>query len=975
MGRAVHILAALAVSAAVTPVLAAEKIDYGKMTLDEIRAGVTDLGGTVRVEYPDGGFCLATNVCETPDCKWAMGRKRNPFEKIFVVPAAFYTEAKILVSVDPDPAKDRVFTVRFTRYNETDGCGRAFAGMMNAEVDFDKCEKRRVGDRWEVSVPVDLGDICDLVNGDDEFGTWMNSTMRMGAKYVKPELGVYLDFEVLSRLNAFRGTTDDMRMSPDKKYKSAITVHGAELVKSGAFFRPSFAQPGNVFANDERPETYVTVTPKGGAECELSWTISDAAGAVVRRDSVRIDRERKVTVDLSQPLDGWYALVYELRQDGEKVLTHNASFAILGKDTRTTGIGEGPYGSWSYGGNHYCSRDIDFVGPLFEKIGFRRGEGMQHWPVKERHRYRLSPPAVRWNYKKLADEDRVKDIQRQLDADPNMRMFMVFHEAAPWGYQQAWELSGQSVPNPTNYQCAGWHDPRGPSEANVKRGFERRADRFKNAMEQCAFIRKHFPQLKITIGNSLDCTELIAEVVRAGLPESYVDYMGIETVVRNSLPERFGEFGIQACDLMVQLAERLGFKSWKPNASWETCYRLDALIGAEKQAAWYVRDLLLEQAWRFPDCFIGVMTDCGNMYGGSFWGGSGLCRRAPYAYPKKSYVGVATLTKMLDNVVSARRIPTGDACVYVVEYVRKDGKHVYGVWTSRGTAEVTLSLTRKVSHFDFYGRDAKPLRDGGNWWSRKVTKKSPVVLAGEFAQYVVGDGPAVAAARVGKREFPDNVPPADAKLVKATDDVSEWKMESGTNAVLESMTGPFLPYRTRGDYAVREVVDEERGRCLEIELVKPDMSLTRLIDEYTVLELKEPVKLDGCPETIGAWVKGNSGWGQFYWIIDDNVGRHYSCGVSCGADVFDYDGNVSLCYTGWAYLQLPMSNDSPIRNLSNDGAGNFWNRTLYGKHRKLVGIAFSAKNRPLSLTTHEPYPQKIRVGGIFASDFSGDAGK
>ena len=933
------------------------KPDYAKMTPEEIRAGVTDGEKAVRIVYPKGGFNLATNVCETKDHKWSMGRKRNPFEKVFVVPAEIYRTAKVAVSLDPDPKKDRVFTVRLTRYNDSDGCGRAFAGMMNVEVDFDRCEKRRVGDLWVVTVPLDMGDIVDLVTGEDAFGTWMNNSMRVNPTRVKPELGNYLDFEVLSRLQKFRSTTDDMRMCPDKRFTSAITVHAAELVKAGVRFEPSFAQPGNVFVHGEKPETYVKVTPLAAGDWKLAWTIRDAEGDLIKRESRPISTQPQpstFTVDLAQQRLGWYALDYELFSGDTKILTHHASFALLGEDTRTTRTGEGPYGSWSYGGNHYCSRDIDFIGPLFEKAGFRRGEGMQHWSVEERHKYRLSPPAIRWDRRKLAEKDRIADLRRQTEEDPNVRMFMVFHEDAPWGYQQAWELIGQSVPNPTNYQCAGWHDPRGISDKNRERNFEKRAERHARAMEQCALVRKHFPQLQITLGNSLDCTELIAETVRDGLPESYVDYLGIETVVRNALPEREGDFGVQACDLMVQLARRLGRPSWKPNACWETCYRLDSLIGAEKQAAWYVRDLLVEQAWRFPDSFVGVMTDCGNSYGGSFWGGSGLCRRAPYAYPKKSYVGVATLTKMLDNVVDVRRISTGDACVYAVEYARKDGKCVCALWTSRGMAEVELALAGKANYVDFYGR----------------AKSIPVRKVGEFAQYVVSDGPCVKSVRVGARTFPDNVPPADAKLVKATDMASEWKIEASTNAVLEHMKGPFLPYRTKGEYAVRDVVDPERGKCLEIELVKPDLTLPEIVSEYVVLELAKPVPLTGRPETIGAWVKGNSGWGQFYWILEDVVGRHYSCGVSDGADLFDYDGNVSLCYTGWAYLQLPITDASPVVNLSNNGAGNFWSRSFYGADKKLVGIAFAAKSRPLSLTEHVSHPQKIRVGGIFASDFA-----
>ena len=150
--------------------------------------------------------------------------------------------------------------------------------------------------------------------------------------------------------------------------------------------------------------------------------------------------------------------------------------------------------------------------------------------------------------------------------------------------------------------------------------------------------------------------------------------------------------------------------------------------------------------------------------------------------------------------------------------------------------------------------DVHSSRDGGVW-SNLVTKRNPVVLAGEFAKYTV-----------------------------------------------------------------RDVIDEERGRCIELELTAPDASLPLIMNEYAVLELRNPVPLDGDPSTIGAWVKGNSGWGQFYWVLEDEKGkRYYSCGKGANADVFDYDGTVSMCYTGWNYLKMPIDDNSSVRNLSTGG--------------------------------------------------------
>ena len=946
---------------------------YNLWTLDEIKAGVTEKGDEVSIAYPKEGFSLASMTEGGVDTSHLgmIGKGRTDFSKIFVVPAEIYDTAKVLVSVDPDAKRDRVFTVRITRYNDGPSLGgRDFAGMMNVAVDFDKAEKRQVGkDLWEVTVPLDMGQIADFVWGGDMFGTWLNNSIKPSNYRVNKEIGNYLDFEVLPRLVKFRSPMQDGRMCPDTKYKNGVTVHGATLHKAGLSFEIVQSQIGNVFAADEKPETSVKLAARSPGAWTLRRVVRDAEGNVLLDRTEPFSGEKTFTFDLAQKTVGWYGLDYTVAKDGRTVLSHKASFALLPPDTRKEGIGEGPYGSWSYGGNHYNFAKPDEYGPLFLKAGLRRNVGVNG---REGHKYKMSPPAVSWNrYKKMTTEERIADIRRQREENPNVTTFLMFHEDAPWGYQHAWEITGQKAPDPEKYGVAGWK----VSGNDVKGGMEKRAERHRRAMEQCKFMRDNFPEVKITIGNSIACTEIIAEQLRMGLPKEYVDYMGIESVVRNMLPEREGDMCFQVADLMMQLAKVFGCDKWRPNATWEAGYRIDTLIGLDKQAAWQVRDVLLEQAWRFPDIFIGIITDCGNGYGGSFWGDTGLCYRVPTAYPKPVYVGVATVTRLLDQVVSSRRIPCGDECVYVNEYTRKDGKCVTALWTSRGNAEVTLSLSKSqdsVEYVDYYGRAFSPLRNDGGLWSNLVAKRDPVVEAGEFVKYIVSDGPVVGSVRVGRRSFPGwDRAPADAKLVAKTDSAAEWRLEAETNKTIEITTGPFLPYRTLGKYEVREVVDEERGKCLELELTEPNTSLPLIMNEYAVLELKKPVPLDGAPATIGAWVKGNSGWGQFYWVLEDAKGkRYYSCGQGASADVFDYDGTVSLCYTGWNYLKMPINDKSSVRNLSTGGAGIIWRGGSFSGEMKLAGIAFAAMNRPLFLTERRPHRQVVRVGGVYTSDFA-----
>ena len=455
--------------------------------------GVEDDGRFVTVTYPEGGFPLATNLVaqKDPVTGVKVGRGRTCYQKAFVVPAAMYCNAKVLVKADPDPKLDRTFTVRITRYVDGGGyTGRDFGGMLNVAVDFDTANKRQVGDKWEVDVPLDMGDIYYLVWYDDH-GTWMNASMRRGGRRVL-DVEPYLDFEVLCRLVKRRSPMLDHRMEPDEGYRSGITVFGARLEKAGAELKPTVVVPGNVFEPGEKPETKVQVSARRPGDYLLAWRIRDANGAVVRQDFRRTRSTAEWTVDLSCPERGWYSLEYRLAEGKRMLASHHASFALLAADDRGEGVGEGPYGSWTYGGNHYCVGDIDYIGPLMRKAGFRRGEGMHRYPPERRHAYLLSPPAIGWNrHRRCSEEERVAEIGKSLKDDPNCRTLTLLHEDAPWAYQQAWELTGQPVPDPKTYGKAGW---KAPGDKTAEYHFDRRRKRHELVNEMGRIVRKHFPR-------------------------------------------------------------------------------------------------------------------------------------------------------------------------------------------------------------------------------------------------------------------------------------------------------------------------------------------------------------------------------------------------------------------------------------------------------------------------------------------------
>jgi len=140
--------------------------------------------------------------------------------------------------------------------------------------------------------------------------------------------------------------------------------------------------------------------------------------------------------------------------DGSRVLlTHNASFALLGQDTRKAGVADSPYGTWNYGGAHYTTPDAETYGPVLFKAGFRRSAGVGRYTEKELAPWKLAAPAVKTGGLGTSDEQFVENIRKSLARYPSVTNAMIFHENAVWGYQVAPELIDQK-PEPG----AQWED-------------------------------------------------------------------------------------------------------------------------------------------------------------------------------------------------------------------------------------------------------------------------------------------------------------------------------------------------------------------------------------------------------------------------------------------------------------------------------------------------------------------------------------
>jgi len=421
----------------------------------------------------------------------------TPASFIFTVPCELYPRAWVLCAMEEDPGKDPVLNVRLTRYVEGPGyVGRAFEAMANASVSLPG-NATRVGTvvvgakrlpLWWAEIPIPIGKIQDLVFTENR-GT--HARMRFGR---------YLDLELSGRLISRRGPSGDQRARPDPACVSSVHVFGVTLERPAAEMEVKTVEPGNIFHNDEVPELRVQVRPRRPGDFSIRWKIRDAEDGLVESGQRKVDPNatREVTVSLAQKELGWYGVDLTLLDGDRELITHEASFALLGKDTRKAEVADSPYGSWNYGGPHYTPLDVRTYGPVLFKAGFRRSAGVDRYSEKELAPWKLAAPQIRTGGLESTDEQLLAGIRASLDRYPSLTNAMIFHEHAVWSYQVAPELIGRK-PEPGSE----WND----------------ADkRWNYALRLGHLLRRHFPQLRITLGNSLACSELIAEGLRRGFP-------------------------------------------------------------------------------------------------------------------------------------------------------------------------------------------------------------------------------------------------------------------------------------------------------------------------------------------------------------------------------------------------------------------------------------------------------------------------
>jgi hypothetical protein len=868
---------------------------------------------------------------------------RTPFDGMpetlhFTVPQAFYHKAYVLCAAEPDAGKEPVLTVRMTRFGKS-GRGEALAhaavtlpreGLAVAAnltrvgaVRYPSGDREVEAPLYLAEIPLDAGRILDLLTAPED----PHAAMAKGG---------YLDIDLLGRIEGIK---------PVPKATSAVHVFGITLERSPVEFALTQKQPGNIFRDDEIPEAVAVVKATEPCRVVLSWKITDVAGTVVREEAIPLDfaaagEVQERTVGFAAPRPGWYGLEFTMRRPDEAagrpgaakdapapLLVHQAAFAHLGKDRRKAGY-ESPYGVWWFGHAHYGCDDAAVIGPMLHKGGFRKTTfGWTKYTEADFAPWQVTHNQIGWLFKTddpAGVEKKVAEWRRKF---PHCRSILIFHES--YGNYLPAELFG------------------GKQEED-EQTVEKARKRVALATQAARLYREKFPELEIIVGNTSASTAIIASLLRHGFDTSLVGFIGIETAAgQTGMPEKLWEGGPQGAYLSREVARRFG-RDLPVTGCYEYTCRCDRNLGVQRQAEFYVRDVLLAHAYGYRHISPGGLYDPGNAYAHTLYGNGGLCQRYPLLYPKPAYVAMATVTAALDQVTFRRNVPTGSATVYVHEYDRADGRRAYALWTPRAGAELELEFPPDAGCelIDFYGAVSAPMPNSG-----RLT-----LTVGPAPQYLLSTRPLEAASVV--RQITEATP-AGFHVADALDGVRAWSLSA--DASLSQKTGE-LPRFVPGTFDLRPVHDAERGACLELELHGDD-ALSELIGESCAIAAAEPAPVPGEPHTLGMWVKGNSSWGKVMFEFEDAKGGVWRTHANAW---HDWQGELSINFDGWHLIRFPIDTQSPVIYSS---PGGRCQRVKGGDGGiaypiRLTKLHFVMNRKALDPTEMQPVSPVIRISGV-----------
>lgn len=748
-----------------------------------------------------------------------------------------------------------------------------------------------------------------------------------------------LDVEITKKLRLAVAKPDAARFQyMPLGLPSGVHIYGMTFERAPLHFSMQGTQIGNVFNEPQTPSFWLRLEQLDNSR--LKDVTIKASAVDYYGDKIEFPSITKVllptfrgTLKLPVPRRGYYALNVTVESNGNVLLEKHTTFALLPKDTRKNRA-QSPFGTWDFGGTHYTPNDADVVGPLYVKAGLRYG--MFNFSKEERGKYgiiRGNDPSL--HLRTYTDKDGNLDLKTGLaKLDEEIAKYKAD------GYvPQRWLIYHED-------SISGNHVTRTPDLFTGK-NYQLNADEqkkfdimWKVAEAATLKIRAAFPHIKIYLGNG--SPQLMEEFLRHNYPANMFDVLGNEAAAFQRLPESQPlDFVANNASLWMErkLLDDYGYKNKPLGQCYEITYPASnpGNMTLSEQANYVVRNVMHSLAWKIPAIRFEGIADPGNSYYYSNWGGTGLMFGKPNLSPKPLYVAVATMTQMLDGATFTRAIPTGTNTVYAFEFRKLNGEFVTCLWTPNVSRKVLLFANQSLTVTDLM-------------YSQKVLSKNNgahTLIATANPQFIES---AKSLQLKVESATQGNLPEEKYFPISALSNVNDWKLINGKNNELEAYN--FMQPRKAGDFEIKNVATVAgKNDVLKVKSTKPNTE-NWWIPQYTQLQLKQPVAIEGKPTHIGLLVNGNGGWGRVILELEDAAGQRWvSLGTEAkgepnpwladwlskdefaklqnsadqSAGVSDWNsndvwGDSVINFAGWHYMSIPLPGNYP-------GEGYHWPRT------------------------------------------------
>ena len=880
--------------------------------------------------------------------------ERTPFDGMpssmhFGIPRAQYIRAYALCAIDPAAPADFIprVTARLTKFDG--GSGRSQA-ILDVPVDLPADSKQPLPENIKLVGKVGKQPLY-LVAFDFDAGAIQDVLAMKGGSCDRIQ---DLDFELLGPTFMKDCFYLSRKRSPDYVVFSAVQVFGATLERSPVSFVAMPNHTNSTYYPNEQAGFRFTAKPDDDRAYTVTCTVKDLNGKVLETQKDTFKGEREHTFDFHQKTTGNYPVNLTIAgPDGKAIISHDASFSLIPADTRKAGY-ESPYFMWNFQGAHGTISDINIWGEIAHRAGVRKtmlkpDQAETNDIVKK---FMLTaaviqgaphlPAGLSDAERDAAYEKHFRDMKARY---PHVDTAMFFHESGNGPFPL--ELLGGKTKVTDDVR-------------------KRDANRVRQALPAAKVWKKIDPKMKIILGNSDISLGLIAQLFRAGYPKDCIDKMGDESVGMSKPPEISTAYPAW---MLRRLADIYGYKDAKPDACYEWKSRLMRNHRPMEIAAWAVRDALIAHAWNYELIPFPEYTEMANSYYDTVWGCYSMFSRWPLAYPNPTFNACETLTRVLDRASFVRTIPTGSATAYCLEFKKpENGGFIYSFWTPRGVADATLDLgpNKSYTKIGMLGEETKDVHD-----MKLAVSDEPVYV--ETAKPIKG----VAVAMT--RRYPHEETPMAEKapvavpLVKAAEVVPVTDHDPRIED--KTMDPPQLSFFVPGKAVVRDAVDDERGPCVEIELTAgEDNHSPEFNQDYVFLKMPGTKPVEGEPDTIGVWVKGNSSWGKLFFELTDAEGEVWiSAGTGgYGCQNYDWPQQASINFDGWHFVQFPITGKSPVK-VHSPGENQWqWQRDGNGGNGRIdypvrvSGLGVSTRQRVLVINHMEDTKPVIRLQGIRA---------